>query len=513
MLIRIAVPEAQVNEAVLNPALEAVTSLNEQLIKQGLSPTFHQALKGGVRWKPEPKDGYESFDNGTLVSQRNWGDCDDLAPLRAASLRSTGEDPYAQAIVYRSGPKRWHAVVQRGDGNIEDPSEMAGMRAAQAYVGSAAPIIARMPRSAVLGVCVGSVLGFDAYGEYDDSGLWYPGGEDPLYDGSDYDGGGYDGGGYDYGDDGGYDYDGGYGDDGGGYGGGDGGYPAPPSPAPPTGSAPSALQARPGAPTGQSGRPMGVRPAAPGGQGPAAPGAPGAPAYHGPIPTRLTAPTGRAPKAKPYANPFAQAMAMAPQPQAWAPHQVHGVQPVVALRPLYSTKSGAVVGWEARTDMPWEDTQRDLTVLRRAGLASQALVGSVLGACMLGQASGTADPRNLQRCMGIVGLLRGSDPAELADRIGPRAVVGAAQFLRDVAGTVAQHGGSGVGIDFGDVFHAIEPVLSKAVSFVPGVGPIAATALDVTQQVTQKHGGASAAQAAPACWCVDPKTGTIFAKA
>lgn len=504
MLIRIAVPEDNVNEAVLNPALEAVTSLNEQLIRQGVSPTFHQALRAGTRWQPEPKDGFESFDNGTLVSQRNWGDCDDLAPLRAGSLRATGEDRDAAAIVYRSGPKRWHAVVQRGDGRIEDPSEMAGMRPSQAYVGAAAPLIARMPRAGVVSCVVGDVLGWDAYGEYDDSGLWMPGGDYPS---DDYGGDPYGADASDY--YGGYDGGGG-GDGGGGYDGGDGGSPPPPTgqmapPTPPTGGGRAPA---PGSPQAMSNR---QKPLGPTGGGRPAPGA--SSPYHGPLPTVPGLPTGRnVPPPRPASNAPHASYGYKGTPGQYAQH-VLGTQPVVALRPLYSTRSGAVVGWEARTDMPWSETDYDLSTLRRAGVASQALVGSVLGACMLGQASGTADPRNVQRCMAIVGLLRGAHPHDLADKVGPRAVVGASRFLRDVAGTVAQHGGQGVGIDFGDVFHAIEPVLSKAVSFVPGVGPIISTGLDVTQAATQKHGGGAAPAGGPVCWCVDPKTGSVFAKA
>ncbi|HEY0465278.1 MAG TPA: hypothetical protein VGC79_13775, partial [Polyangiaceae bacterium] len=126
MRIQIAVPETHVTKPVLDGALEAVTRLNEQLIKKGDSPTSDQLIAAGAKWEPEPP-GDEHFDHGALIAARKKGDCDDWAPLHAATLRVTGEDPGARAIVKKSGPKRWHAIVQRSDGSIDDPSSDAGM--------------------------------------------------------------------------------------------------------------------------------------------------------------------------------------------------------------------------------------------------------------------------------------------------------------------------------------------------------------------------------------------------
>ncbi len=126
MRINVAVPEAHVDAPVLDAALEATTRLNESMLKKDEVPTFDRGLKYGIKWKPEPP-GAEHFDHAATVVQRKWGDCDDLAPWHAASLRHTGEDPGATAIATRSGPNRWHAVVKRSDGSIDDPSKRAGM--------------------------------------------------------------------------------------------------------------------------------------------------------------------------------------------------------------------------------------------------------------------------------------------------------------------------------------------------------------------------------------------------
>jgi hypothetical protein len=127
MDLRIAVPEEHVAKDVLNAGLEAVTRVNQRLLQNGQVPPFRDAGPGSaVRWQPEPP-GAERFDHAAKVLQRGWGDCDDLAPWHAASLRMTGEDPWARAIVVKSGPNRWHALVRRSDRRIDDPSAEAGM--------------------------------------------------------------------------------------------------------------------------------------------------------------------------------------------------------------------------------------------------------------------------------------------------------------------------------------------------------------------------------------------------
>lgn len=126
MQVKVAIPEAHISKPVLDAGLEAVTRLNEQLLANGEVPTWDEALSSGVRWAPEPP-GAEHFDSADRVMRRHKGDCDDLAPFAAATMRHTGEDPGATAEVYRSGPTRWHAIVKRSDGSIYDPSKDAGM--------------------------------------------------------------------------------------------------------------------------------------------------------------------------------------------------------------------------------------------------------------------------------------------------------------------------------------------------------------------------------------------------
>lgn len=127
MRIRLAIPDHLVTPEGLEAALEATSLANEQAILRGEVPGITDAIKKGVRWKPEPYLDGEHFDLAHQVVNRNWGDCDDLAPWLAGQLRATGQDEGARARVYKTGPKRWHVVTELSDGTILDPSKWAGM--------------------------------------------------------------------------------------------------------------------------------------------------------------------------------------------------------------------------------------------------------------------------------------------------------------------------------------------------------------------------------------------------
>lgn len=128
MRIQVAVPEEHVSPEVIDASLETVTRLDESMIRSGQAPTSRELLKQGAIWRPEPP-GDEHFDHVGTIAARGWGDCDDWAPAHAATLRASGEDPGAVARVVPSGPSTYHAIVQRSDGSIEDPSVAAGMKA------------------------------------------------------------------------------------------------------------------------------------------------------------------------------------------------------------------------------------------------------------------------------------------------------------------------------------------------------------------------------------------------
>jgi hypothetical protein len=130
MRIRLAIPDElddQDRKEALDAALESVTRCVQAMVQKGISPPAAGQIKSKrVVWAPEPP-GDEHFDLPTTIMGRGWGDCDDLAPWHAGSLRAGGVDPGARAFVRKSGDKRWHALVRRSDGSIEDPSKAAGM--------------------------------------------------------------------------------------------------------------------------------------------------------------------------------------------------------------------------------------------------------------------------------------------------------------------------------------------------------------------------------------------------
>ena len=124
MRIRLAIPDRLISPEAMEAALEATTLANQAAIEQGEVPPITEAIRKGIRWKPEPFTDGEHFDLAEQVMGRGWGDCDDLAPWLAAEMRAHGVQ--AKPRVYQSGPGRWHVVVE-SEGEIIDPSRWAGM--------------------------------------------------------------------------------------------------------------------------------------------------------------------------------------------------------------------------------------------------------------------------------------------------------------------------------------------------------------------------------------------------
>lgn len=126
MRIRLALPDNLADERTIGAALEATTVANEGLAARGELPDLFKSLeRGAIKWQPERFTDGEHFDLAPEVVRRGWGDCDDLAPWLAAQLRHLGNE--CRATAYKSGPQRWHAVVELRDGKILDPSQWAGM--------------------------------------------------------------------------------------------------------------------------------------------------------------------------------------------------------------------------------------------------------------------------------------------------------------------------------------------------------------------------------------------------
>jgi hypothetical protein len=107
-------------------ALEGLTGVNEVLMRR--DPSIPPLYSTGAVWEIRPGDPSETqWRYAPDVVTQGWGDCQDLSAYRAAELRVSGEDPGAAVRVYPTGPNRYHAVVARGNGAVEDPSVILGM--------------------------------------------------------------------------------------------------------------------------------------------------------------------------------------------------------------------------------------------------------------------------------------------------------------------------------------------------------------------------------------------------
>lgn len=104
-------------------ALEGLVGVDEVLLRR--NPDLPPVYESGVKYKLPP---HRVWRYPPEIVRDGWGDCEGLSCWRAAELRVSGADPDARVLAYRSGPRRYHAVVARGDGWIEDPSIVCGMR-------------------------------------------------------------------------------------------------------------------------------------------------------------------------------------------------------------------------------------------------------------------------------------------------------------------------------------------------------------------------------------------------
>lgn len=104
--------------------LQAIAEYNADIIRAGGVPPLYES---GVRYRQE--DG-ESFQDCRYVLRAGWADCSNLAAWRAGELIAAGEKARVRAHwrVYSDGIRRFHLMVRREDGWIEDPSRKLGMQ-------------------------------------------------------------------------------------------------------------------------------------------------------------------------------------------------------------------------------------------------------------------------------------------------------------------------------------------------------------------------------------------------
>lgn len=116
----------QVPERKLDGALGVLQGLSElQLSRAAMAGPVPSLYGAGVRYQREPL-GREWWQTAHDNFSEGEGDCEDLASHRAAELNVFHGEP-ARTIAVRTGARSFHAVVERADGSIEDPSLALGM--------------------------------------------------------------------------------------------------------------------------------------------------------------------------------------------------------------------------------------------------------------------------------------------------------------------------------------------------------------------------------------------------
>ena len=107
--------------------IEALATANMAQMRANAFPSLQTRA---IRYDLE--ESQELFDDATLVLSRRSGDCDDLAAYRLAEVWLEGDHGARAYVRWQPDPTNeipwgFHAMVQRGNGQIEDPSTALGM--------------------------------------------------------------------------------------------------------------------------------------------------------------------------------------------------------------------------------------------------------------------------------------------------------------------------------------------------------------------------------------------------
>lgn len=120
-----AADEPEVFAGYMRLALASCVRATQAEAERGTLPSLYANARR-IEWRDEPTagSGVEFIDDPFVVLARGYGDCDDLACWRVAELRARGER--ANVAIKWNG-KRYHALVRRENGKLEDPSRVLGM--------------------------------------------------------------------------------------------------------------------------------------------------------------------------------------------------------------------------------------------------------------------------------------------------------------------------------------------------------------------------------------------------
>lgn len=116
------------------PIPEAIEALCEGLVRLNVAlmrfadergVSLPPLYESGIVYRREPRgqEWWESAEDVASLATKRSGDCEDLAAFRAAELRYW-EGEMARVVILRTSRGSFHAVVEREDGTIEDPSRI-----------------------------------------------------------------------------------------------------------------------------------------------------------------------------------------------------------------------------------------------------------------------------------------------------------------------------------------------------------------------------------------------------
>lgn len=113
--------------AAIEAVAEGLVGLNFWMLQEMDERGFDVPMlyESGVRYRRESagEEWWESISDVMHVGAVGEGDCEDLSAWRAAELRYFYGEP-ARVRIGRTKRGSFHAVVERGDGTIEDPSRI-----------------------------------------------------------------------------------------------------------------------------------------------------------------------------------------------------------------------------------------------------------------------------------------------------------------------------------------------------------------------------------------------------
>ena len=190
--------------------------------------------------------------------------------------------------------------------------------------------------------------------------------------------------------------------------------------------------------------------------------------------------------------------------------------PHLGLRPL-GERHGMPEAWQARVDLPWHFAPGDsptnvaMVSLHSSPVSDQALVGALRGAIRFGQSSRFGDQDNIDRLSAIVDACHGATWEELAEEYGEDHATAAGQVVGSFFGNIFKkvkravtHPGKTLEWAIknspaalamkgaGQVLKAAKPLAAMALPlakmaapFIPGVGPVAAMALQAASPMLQ----------------------------